>query len=136
MLRIVDIKCPSSGHAGSFLSVNFHRLVAGDECKFVLSDKADFFWALDVVRREDLPERVTVLFSPNMASCGPKDLAAWIIEENAPVRLGVQLHKFIWGDARGVSAGRCERRLSMARKGGRAFKRRHRFRDVRGNRGT
>ena len=102
IIRIVDIKCPSSGHAGSFLPVNFSRLTAMDECKFVISDKEDFLWALEVVRREKLHEVVSVLFSPNMKLLAPKELARWIIEANAPVRLGLQLHKVIWGECRGV----------------------------------
>jgi len=101
-IRIVDVKCPSSGHEGSFLSKNISLLTSCDECKFVLSDKDDFFWALDVVHKENLHEIATVIFSPNMKLLPPKDLADWILEENAPVRLGVQLHKIIWGDLRGV----------------------------------
>ncbi len=101
-IRIVDIKCPSSGHDGSFLEKNFSRLTGSDECKFVISDKSDFHWALDVVFREALHEITTVLFSPNMAQLPPKELAEWIIEENAPARLGVQLHKLLWGGRRGV----------------------------------
>jgi 7-carboxy-7-deazaguanine synthase len=100
--RIVDIKCPSSGHAESFLDKNFHSLRQGDECKFVLSDKDDFFWAIETVRREVLHETATVIFSPNVTKLSLRDLAEWIIEENAPVRLGVQLHKIIWGEKRGV----------------------------------
>ncbi|MGA2506070.1 MAG: radical SAM protein [Chitinispirillaceae bacterium] len=99
-IRIVDIKCPSSGHEGSFLNKNFSMLTSADECKFVLSDKDDFFWALDVVRKENLHETATVIFSPNMKLLPPKDLAEWIVEENAPVRLGMQLHKIIWGEQR------------------------------------
>jgi 7-carboxy-7-deazaguanine synthase len=102
VIRIVDVKCPSSGHDGSFPHKNFALLASADECKFVVSDKDDFFWALDVVRKENLHEIATVIFSPNMNLLQPKDLAEWILEENAPVRLGVQLHKIIWGDLRGV----------------------------------
>jgi len=102
VIRIIDVKCPSSGHEGSFLSKNFSQLTSSDECKFVLSDKDDFFWALDVVRKENLHETAAIIFSPNMKLLPPEDLAEWILEENAPVRLGVQLHKVIWGDKRGV----------------------------------
>jgi 7-carboxy-7-deazaguanine synthase len=101
-IRIVDVKCPSSGHEGSFLNNNFSLLTSVDECKFVVSDQDDFFWALDVVHRENLHEIATVIFSPNMKLLRPKDLAEWILAENAPVRLGVQLHKVIWGEKRGV----------------------------------
>jgi 7-carboxy-7-deazaguanine synthase len=102
VIRIVDIKCPSSGHAGSFVRKNISLLTSSDECKFVLSDKEDFFWALDFVRAENLQEIATVIFSPNTERLSPKDCAEWIINENAPVRLGLQLHKIIWGDRRGV----------------------------------
>jgi 7-carboxy-7-deazaguanine synthase len=100
--RIVDIKCPSSGHAESFLEKNFYNLRQGDECKFVISDNNDFFWAVETVRRENLCETASVIFSPNTTMLSLRDLAEWIIEENAPVRLGVQLHKVIWGEKRGV----------------------------------
>lgn len=102
VIRIIDVKCPSSGHEGSFLNKNFSLLTSSDECKFVLSDKDDFFWALDLVHKENLHEIATVIFSPNIKLLPPKDLAEWILEENAPVRLGMQLHKVIWGDKRGV----------------------------------
>jgi 7-carboxy-7-deazaguanine synthase len=102
VVRIVDVKCPSSGQEGSFLSRNFSLLGSSDECKFVLSDRDDFFWALEVVRRENLHETAAVIFSPNMKLLAPQELAGWILEENAPVRLGVQLHKILWGEKRGV----------------------------------
>jgi 7-carboxy-7-deazaguanine synthase len=102
VIRIVDVKCPSSGHEGSFLKKNFSLLTENDECKFVLSNRDDFYWALDVVRGENLHETAAVTFSPNMNLLRPKELAQWILEENAPVRLGVQLHKVIWGNERGV----------------------------------
>jgi 7-carboxy-7-deazaguanine synthase len=100
--RIVDIKCPSSGHGDSFLAKNFAYLTLGDECKFVISDNEDFSWAVETVRREALHEIVPVIFSPNLATLAPRELAEWILKENAPVRLGVQLHKLIWGEKRGV----------------------------------
>lgn len=102
VIRIVDIKGPSSGHAGSFLDANFGRLQSIDECKFVIADRADFDWSLDVVRGKDLDSIATVIFSPDMRMLAPRELAGWIVAENAPVRLGMQLHKIIWGDARGV----------------------------------
>jgi 7-carboxy-7-deazaguanine synthase len=101
-IRIVDVKCPGSGHGDSFLQKNFSLLTAADECKFVLSDKNDFFWALDVVKKENLHRTATVIFSPDMKLLRPKDLAEWILEENAPVRLGIQLHKIIWEERGGT----------------------------------
>jgi 7-carboxy-7-deazaguanine synthase len=101
-IRIVDIKCPSSGHAGSFLEKNYSLLQSGDECKFVIAEKADYDWALDVVRARSLDRSVTVLFSPVLSLLAPRQLAEWIVADSAPVRLGLQLHKFIWGNKRGV----------------------------------
>jgi 7-carboxy-7-deazaguanine synthase len=102
VIRIVDIKGPSSGHEGSFLEKNYQLLMPGDECKFVISNREDFDWSLDVVRKRKLDSVTQVIFSPNMTALAPKRLAEWIVQENAPVRLGIQLHKIIWGDKRGV----------------------------------
>jgi 7-carboxy-7-deazaguanine synthase len=102
VIRIVDVKGPSSGHAGSFLDANFGLLRPVDECKFVIADRADFDWSLNVVRVRGLDKVATVIFSPDMRALPPQELAEWIVAENAPVRLGMQLHKIIWGERRGV----------------------------------
>jgi 7-carboxy-7-deazaguanine synthase len=97
-VRIVDVKCPASGMAGSFLEKNLITLNARDQLKFVISNKADFVWAGHFVRVNNLHKRCIVLFSPVMNTLQPKDLAEWILAENAPARLGLQLHKIIWGN--------------------------------------
>ncbi len=97
-VRIVDVKCPASGMAGSFLEKNLDALTAGDQIKFVISDKKDFVWALSFVTSRHIHGRCTVIFSPTMGVLRPEDLAEWIISESAPVRLGLQLHKIIWGN--------------------------------------
>jgi 7-carboxy-7-deazaguanine synthase len=104
VVRIVDVKCPGSGEAASNDWANLERLTSRDQVKFVIKDRGDFEFARDVVHREDLAGRVAaVLFSPVHGVLESRDLAAWILEENLPVRLQLQLHKFIWGaDARGV----------------------------------
>lgn len=102
VIRIVDVKGPSSGHQDSFLESNFGLLRPADECKFVISDRRDFDWSMDIVRNTRLDKIAPVLFSPVMTSLAPQLLAEWIVQENAPVRLGIQLHKVIWGDKRGV----------------------------------
>jgi 7-carboxy-7-deazaguanine synthase len=102
VIRIVDIKGPSSGHQESFLDKNFGLLRSADECKFVISDRVDFDWSLGIVRHKELFKIAQVIFSPNMKMLAPSQLAEWILKENAPVRLGIQLHKIIWGDKRGV----------------------------------
>lgn len=102
-IRIIDVKCPDSGESDSFLLKNLDRLRSSDEMKFVLSSKADFDWALEFVGGYDLKNTCTIVFSPNLLKLAPKDLVAWILENKAPVRLGLQIHKFIWDpDRRGV----------------------------------
>ena len=96
-VRIVDVKCPGSGMADSFLESNIAALRSADELKFVISHAEDFAWALEFVTRRMLHKRVTVIFSPVTGKLASKDLAQWIIDASAPVRLGLQLHTFIWG---------------------------------------
>lgn len=102
-IRIMDVKCPSSGVSDKFLTSNIDNLRSTDQSKFVVSDRTDFDWAKDFINRHSLFDRCVVLFSPNMKKCLPRNLAEWIVSDKLPVRLGLQLHKFIWGpDARGV----------------------------------
>jgi 7-carboxy-7-deazaguanine synthase len=101
-VRIVDVKCPGSGSGESFLLENINYLTAADEVKFVISDKPDFIWACDFIEKFQLHKKSTILFSPCIGRIEPAELASWIVESNIPVRLGLQLHKFIWGDKRGV----------------------------------
>jgi 7-carboxy-7-deazaguanine synthase len=104
VVRIMDVKCPGSGEAGRTDWSNMDRLRAGDEVKFVLADRRDYDFAKDVVTRYDLAARVAhVLFSPVHGVLSPADLAAWLLADRLPVRLQLQVHKFIWGPAaRGV----------------------------------
>jgi 7-carboxy-7-deazaguanine synthase len=103
VVRIVDIKCPGSGHADSFRISNLENLRVTDQCKFVLTDRIDFDWASRWVAECRLPDRCTVIFSPASSSLHPRDLAEWIVQTNISVRLGLQLHKIIWGEhCRGV----------------------------------
>jgi 7-carboxy-7-deazaguanine synthase len=83
---------------------NLDQLSSADEVKFVIKDRADFDYAIDVVRRHGLTARVAaVLFSPVHGVLEPASLAAWILESKLPVRLQLQSHKYIWGvEARGV----------------------------------
>jgi 7-cyano-7-deazaguanine synthase len=101
--RIIDVKCPGSGMCDRNLPVNLERLRPIDELKFVLCDRADYEWARDLVRRDDLASRCTVLFSPAHGTIVPADLAAWIVDDRLPVRLQLQLHRVIWPEReRGV----------------------------------
>jgi len=102
VVAIVDMKCPSSGMAGKMDWDNIERLRERDELKFVIANREDFDYAAQAVRRI-LPQARPILFSPVLSMLAPAELAAWILESRLPVRLGLQLHKFIWDpDKRGV----------------------------------
>jgi 7-carboxy-7-deazaguanine synthase len=83
---------------------NLDLVSAGDEVKFVIRDRADFDYAVDVVARHDLAARVAaILFSPVFGVLPPDQLAQWILAAHAPVRLQLQAHKYIWApETRGV----------------------------------
>ena len=112
VIKIVDVKCPDSGEADTFHIGNLDMLGAHDEVKFVLSSRADYEFARDFTRHHNLAERVNaVLFSPafrkdatgarDSSHCllDPQELAEWMLADDVPARLGLQLHKFIWDPA-------------------------------------
>jgi 7-carboxy-7-deazaguanine synthase len=104
VLRIIDVKCPSSGEAQRIHWANLDVLRPGDEVKFVLQDRADYEFARTAVVDRDLAARCSaVLFSPVHGMLAPVDLAGWILADRLPVRLHLQIHKYIWGaQTRGV----------------------------------
>ena len=104
VVKIVDVKCPGSGEAGRNDWRNLKRLAPHDEVKFVIRDRADYEFARDVVQRHALKRQsVVVLFSPVHRVLESAQLAAWVLHDRLPVRVQVQLHKYLWGDdARGV----------------------------------
>jgi 7-carboxy-7-deazaguanine synthase len=101
--RILDLKCPGSGMEAHNLWENLEHLRDGDEVKFVITDQGDFAWALEVIERNTLAGRVPLLISPVFGAVPPQEAAAWILESGLPLRLNLQLHKYIWGpEVRGV----------------------------------
>ena len=112
VVKIVDVKCPDSGEGDTFQMENLESFTSRDEVKFVLSSRADYDFARDFVKRHRLDGKVNaILFSPayrkeasggrNSSHCllDPQELAQWMIADNVPARLGLQLHKFIWDPA-------------------------------------
>lgn len=93
---ILDVKTPGSGEEPANDYANLKRLREGDEVKFVLTSREDYDWARELVQCESLAERATVLFSPAFRRIEPADLSAWILADKLPVRLNLQLHKYIW----------------------------------------
>ncbi len=111
VVKIVDVKCPDSGAADTFDMANLDAIDEKDEVKFIIATRRDFEFAREFTARHKLSSRVRqVIFSPAHPDPGGKwpglesrQLADWILAEGLEVRLGLQLHKFIWGaDARGV----------------------------------
>lgn len=101
---VMDVKCPGSGEAAKHDAANFGRLRPHDEVKFVIADRADYEYARDVVAREGLLQKAAaVLFSPAHGRLDPKALSEWVLADRLPVRVQLQLHKYIWGpEVRGV----------------------------------
>jgi len=103
-IKILDVKCPGSGESERNFWPNLERLNSQDEIKFVIKDRTDFDFALGIIEKHRLNERLPyVLFSPVWGAVELKDLAAWILQSNVHGRMQLQLHKYIWGpDVKGV----------------------------------
>jgi 7-carboxy-7-deazaguanine synthase len=102
-VKIVDVKCPGSGMEDRADRENLRRLGPKDQVKFVLCGRDDYVWARDKVIAWDLAGRSEVLFSPVHGKLDPERLAGWILEDRLPVRLQLQIHKYVWkGEERGV----------------------------------
>ena len=107
VIKIVDVKCPDSGEADTFDMKNLEALGPQDEVKFVLSTRRDYEFAREFTAKYKLPERVRqVLFSPvfedpagKWLGLKPWQLVEWLLADGLPVRLGLQLHKYIWDPA-------------------------------------
>ena len=104
VVTILDVKCPGSGEAESMEWTNLDRLRPHDEVKFVVKDRIDYEYARDVIVRHDLPPKVAAVhFSPVHGVMNPRTLSEWILADKLPVRIQLQLHKYIWEpDTRGV----------------------------------
>jgi 7-carboxy-7-deazaguanine synthase len=102
---ILDVKCPASGESGRNHWPNLARLRPDrDEVKFVVADRADWDYALDVVRRYELETNArAILVSPVWGRTDLREMAEWVKESGLDVRMQLQMHKYIWGaDVHGV----------------------------------
>jgi 7-carboxy-7-deazaguanine synthase len=104
VITILDIKCPASGEADQMDWENLGRLRPRDEVKFVINDRADYEYARDAIARHHLASRAAAIhMSPVHGVLDPKTLSEWILADSLPVRVQLQLHKYIWpADMRGV----------------------------------
>jgi len=107
VIKIVDVKCPDSGEANTFDMKNLDAVSGDDEIKFVISSRKDYEFAREFTQEHGLNEKVKqVLFSPvfddpegKWKGLEPRQLVEWMLEDGVPVRLGLQLHKFVWHPA-------------------------------------
>jgi 7-carboxy-7-deazaguanine synthase len=103
VVKIVDVKCPGSGESDKNDWRNLEKLAPHDEVKFVIADRADYEFARDVVLWKLPTNPAAILFSPVHGGLDPKTLSEWVLADRLPVRVQLQLHKFIWHPAtRGV----------------------------------
>jgi 7-carboxy-7-deazaguanine synthase len=104
VVTILDIKCPGSGESDKTDWTNIERLRTHDEVKFVIKDRVDYEYARDVIARHDLATRAAAIhFSPVHGLMDARTLAEWVLADSLPVRVQLQLHKYIWDPAaRGV----------------------------------
>src|SRR5208282_457388 len=104
VIKVLDVKCPGSGEGGKFCADNWGALEKKDQIKFVIADENDYRYTHDFMLQYDLRGRVDeVILSPVFGQLHPRQLAEWILRDGLDVRLGLQIHKFIWDpEARGV----------------------------------
>jgi 7-carboxy-7-deazaguanine synthase len=102
--KIMDLKAPGSGESHRNRWSNLAHIGAGDEIKFVLASRTDYEWMRDVIQREDLAVRTpNLLASTVFGKLLPRDLVAWVLEDKLPVRVQLQMHKYVWApDTTGV----------------------------------
>lgn len=101
VVKVVDLKTPASGEEKKNCWSNLTHILPHDQIKFVICDQADYEWAKEKLNQHNLSARCEVLFSPSYEQLNAGELADWILADQLPVRLQIQLHKFLWGDAKG-----------------------------------
>jgi len=103
VIKIVDLKCPGSGEVERNYWPNLDILQVHDQIKFVIKDRLDYEWTLQVIRQHRLDERFHLLFSPVFNEMALRPLAEWMLADRVKAQLQVQLHKYIWSpETRGV----------------------------------
>lgn len=99
---ILDIKTPASNEEKNMLWNNLQHISAKDEIKFVICNRADYDWAKGKLTELKLTEKCPVLFSPSYHDLKAEELASWVLADQLPVRMQIQLHKILWGEKAGV----------------------------------
>ena len=101
VVKVLDLKTPASGELERNRYDNIDFLSPQDQVKFVIADETDYQWSTETMKRHRLAEKCQILFSPVMGRMRPEHLADMILADQLPVRFQIQLHKFLWNDARG-----------------------------------
>jgi 7-carboxy-7-deazaguanine synthase len=101
VVKVVDIKTPGSNESHRNYLDNLKDLLPHDQLKFVICDRHDYEWSRDFLANATVNNNCDILFSPSYQQLKPQHLANWIIEDRLPVRLQIQLHKYLWGDVPG-----------------------------------
>jgi len=99
--KVIDIKTPGSLEVEKNDWRNLDYLLSHDQLKFVICDHQDYLWSKQILQQYNLNQRCEVLFSPSYSEVLPGQLADWILQDKLPVRLQIQLHKYLWGDVKG-----------------------------------
>ncbi len=101
VVKVMDLKTPSSGEEGRNIYANIEHLLSRDQVKFVIMNRDDYRWSVEILHKYRLSERCEVLFSPANGEQDPKELAEMILADRLSVRFQLQLHKILWGDTPG-----------------------------------
>jgi 7-carboxy-7-deazaguanine synthase len=101
VVKVVDFKTPGSKEASKNHFANVEYLQAQDQVKFVICNREDYEWSKNIIQQYLLEPRCEILFSASFGEQSSGELADWIIADRLSVRLQIQLHKYLWGDAKG-----------------------------------
>lgn len=101
VIIVMDMKAPGSGELESNLYENINYIDAKDQIKFVIRDRTDYHWSLEIIERYNMIDKCEILFSPVAGELNPADLAQWILDDRILVRMQLQMHKILWNDAQG-----------------------------------
>ena len=96
IIRIMDVKCPSSGETDRIMWENIWKLRPLDEVKFVISDRHDYEWAKGIVMERFAHTKTKVLLSTVFGELPPRKLVEWMLEDRLKARFQLQIHKYIW----------------------------------------
>ena len=101
VMKVIDIKTPSSGEVEKNLWENLASLSPQDEIKFVMGDENDYLWSKQILQQHTLTGKCSVIFSPAHEILNATQLSEWILRDNLPVRMQIQLHKILWNNSPG-----------------------------------